>query len=81
MTSGAAKRISHRALSARHQVNASVATVQTLLFRPVAVHPNLVVEIAVGGFVAQIGADQLFEVSALFAFGDRGGAVSVEQSR
>lgn len=66
-------------LGARHQVDAGVATVQSLFFGPVAICPYFIVEVAIGRFVAEIGEDQLFEVSTFFAFGDRCRSVGVEQ--
>src|SRR5690606_15689097 len=68
------------ALGACYKVDACVLAAEPLLLRPVGVCPHLVVQVTVGRFVAQVYADEFFEVGAFFAFGDRGGAVSVEQS-
>ncbi|MNN36938.1 hypothetical protein D3C81_1508550 [compost metagenome] len=68
------------ALGARYQVDTRVLTAEALILGPLCVHPHLVVQITVGGLIAQVRADQLLEVGAFFALGDRGGAVGVEQS-
>ena len=58
------------ALGARHQVDTCVLAAEALLLGPLCVHPHLVVQITVGGLIAQVGADQLLEVGAFFAFSD-----------
>ena len=47
---------------------------------PVGVEPDVGVEVGVGGFVAEIGADEFLEVGSFFALGLRGGAVGGEDA-
>ena len=64
-----------RAASQGDEVNACVPLIETLLFGPVGIGPNLAIEIAVARFVAKVAEYQLFKVGALFAF--RGGVQAV----
>jgi hypothetical protein len=63
----------------RHQVDTGVVAVQPLAGGPFAIGPDLRIEILVGGLVAQVANDQLFEVGALLAFTGSGLAVGIEQ--
>lgn len=63
----------------RHQVDAGVARVQALGFRPLGIGPHLTVKVAVTGRVAQVADHQLLEIGALFALGDGGVAIRVEK--
>ncbi|MNF19392.1 hypothetical protein D3C80_2241480 [compost metagenome] len=51
-----------------------------MFLRPLRIRPYFVVKVAVGGFVAEVSANQLFEISTFFAFGDRSAAVGIQQS-
>src|SRR5689334_13618810 len=61
------------ALGLRNQVDAGVACIQSLCLRPVRVHPDIAVEVAIGRFATQISAYQLFEISSFFTL--RGGCL------
>ena len=62
-----------------NKVDAVVLGGEAIGRRPFGPRPDLAVQVAVGGFIAQVGEDQLLEVSALFTFADRRLAETTQQ--
>jgi len=55
------------ALHLGHQVDAGIALIQSLQRCPLRIRPHVALEVAVGGLVAQVADDQLFQVGAFFS--------------
>lgn len=62
------------------KIDANVAGIPAFLFCPIAIKPNIAIEIGIDGLMAEINADELFEVVAFFTLGLGLLAVGVEEA-
>lgn len=61
------------------QVDAGVAGIEALPLGPIGIGPDIGIQVAIGGFVAQVDAGEVFEVGAFFALGRGCVAIGVQQ--
>ena len=60
------------------EVDAGVGFADAKFVGHVGEHPDVAVEVGVGGLIAEVDADELFEVGAFFTFSDGGDSVGGE---